>query len=509
MARSLETQVRDLNRFVEDFLSGAFPQRSPLGPGAISKSFIRAKSITGSMIDVSNLQAVSTQTGTLNVDGDITITSGGAIKEGLTGFTDAVNSGFWLGDDAGTPKFKIGSPTKYLKWDGATFSVKGDVQADTGTIGGFVIGATDFATSDNAEGMASSGSVRLWIGNATPSSAPFRVSSLGVLTAAGATLEGALTATTGTLITLSVTGVLTLSGSGTLRFNGSSNQITTAGIITNSIDANGGTLANLTVDGQLDVGAAIVVATTGGVVRSGATSYTAGTGWILEYNAGTPRFRVGTATSGTNYLAFDGTNIEMRGKLKWGSGGVNYIDSNIIHIEATGGSVTKGLEWGLDGTTGPSFHIGGTVDSASPTSSTGQIYAAGTSASFYSYGEFKGGNGTIKSSLRLLIREGAVQFHSINMGNDYGIQLQNLFTGTGVNAKILMDLGGSAGNEQFQVRDSAGQVQFGVSSNGTFSSPDADTNTGSASAPTLGGNHTGRIPWFVNGVQKYIHYHDA
>ncbi|WP_447514065.1 hypothetical protein, partial [Clostridioides difficile] len=33
-----------------------------------------------------------------------------------------------------------------------------------------------------------------------------------------------------------------------------------------------------------------------GNIRSGASSYASGTGWILEYNGGTPRFRVGTAT---------------------------------------------------------------------------------------------------------------------------------------------------------------------------------------------------------------------
>ncbi len=49
---------------------------------------------------------------------------------------------------------------------------------------------------------------------------------------------------------------------------------------------------------------------TGGSLSSGASAYGTGTGWWLDYNSGTPRFRVGN-TSG-NIIAWDGTNIGIR-----------------------------------------------------------------------------------------------------------------------------------------------------------------------------------------------------
>lgn len=62
------------------------------------------------------------------------------------------------------------------------------------------------------------------------------------------------------------------------------------------------TSGNLSMTGNLSIG-------TSGLIRSGATDYATGTGWILDYNSGTPRFRVGT-TAG-NRLTWDGTNFTM------------------------------------------------------------------------------------------------------------------------------------------------------------------------------------------------------
>ena len=59
---------------------------------------------------------------------------------------------------------------------------------------------------------------------------------------------------------------------------------------------------NLSIVGDLSVGSA-------GMIRSGATSYASGTGYVLDFNGGTPRMRVGT-TSG-NRLQWDGTNLTL------------------------------------------------------------------------------------------------------------------------------------------------------------------------------------------------------
>ena len=50
-------------------------------------------------------------TGTL---GALTIASGGHIKQGQTAY--ATGTGFWLGDDGGSPKLSVGNATQYLRW---------------------------------------------------------------------------------------------------------------------------------------------------------------------------------------------------------------------------------------------------------------------------------------------------------------------------------------------------------------------------------------------------------
>ena len=65
------------------------------------------------------------------------------------------------------------------------------------------------------------------------------------------------------------------------------------------------TLLNLTVGGSLNV-------LTSGNLRSGQTAYNTGTGFFMEYNAGTPRFSIGDATAG-NSLTWDGTTLRVNG----------------------------------------------------------------------------------------------------------------------------------------------------------------------------------------------------
>jgi hypothetical protein len=62
---------------------------------------------------------------------------------------------------------------------------------------------------------------------------------------------------------------------------------------------------NLSLTGDLSIG-------TAGSLRSGATAYDTATGYWLDYNGGTPRFRIGTTSSGDAYLRFTGTELELR-----------------------------------------------------------------------------------------------------------------------------------------------------------------------------------------------------
>ena len=61
--------------------------------------------------------------GGLITTGYITLSTAGNIKSGQTAY--ATGNGWWLGDDSGTPKFSIGTSTKYMKWDGTNLTING------------------------------------------------------------------------------------------------------------------------------------------------------------------------------------------------------------------------------------------------------------------------------------------------------------------------------------------------------------------------------------------------
>ena len=273
---SLYQRIKELEAFKEEVLSGAYPQRSMLGPGAISSQFLRTKSITSSMLDVSELSSVAANTGALTVTGDLIAGSGAntlgysptnglylgnatpgsapfrvasngtmvATAATLTGTVTANtltanNAGSIAGWTIDSAKLSqgntgIGNSGVYRFWSGnlgspslSNFSVdsSGNVVAAGGTIAGMAVDSAKM-TVGNA-GVGSSGGYNFWSGNSTPSSAPFRVSTAGALTSTSATVTGAVTATSGS-------------------FTGS--------ITTSNIDANGGTMAGLTVDGTITLG---------------------------------------------------------------------------------------------------------------------------------------------------------------------------------------------------------------------------------------------------------------
>lgn len=77
------------------------------------------------------------------------------------------------------------------------------------------------------------------------------------------------------------------------------------------------TAGNLSLEGSLVIG-------TSGSMRSGATNFTTGTGWYMDYNAGTPRFRIGTAAG--DRIAWDGATLTIAGN---GSGLTSINGGNI------------------------------------------------------------------------------------------------------------------------------------------------------------------------------------
>lgn len=77
-----------------------------------------------SSLKVGQLSAVAVNTGSLTVDGTLTIGSAGKIMGGQTAY--ATGTGFFLGYSSTTYKFSIGSSTQSLQWDGSNLTVTGN-----------------------------------------------------------------------------------------------------------------------------------------------------------------------------------------------------------------------------------------------------------------------------------------------------------------------------------------------------------------------------------------------
>jgi hypothetical protein len=76
-----------------------------------------------SSLKVGNLSAISTNTGSLTVSGNVTIGNFGNIRGGQTAYN--TGTGFFLGYSGSAYKFSIGSSTVNMLWDGTAFTVNG------------------------------------------------------------------------------------------------------------------------------------------------------------------------------------------------------------------------------------------------------------------------------------------------------------------------------------------------------------------------------------------------
>ena len=106
-------------------------------------------------------------------------------------------TGFWLGVDSSTARFSIGnSAGDKLTWNGSALSITGTLSATLGTIGGWTINTSSLSagSGNTTVGLdtTSTGAddIRIYAGSATASSAPFRVTESGVVTASDITITG-------------------------------------------------------------------------------------------------------------------------------------------------------------------------------------------------------------------------------------------------------------------------------------------------------------------------------
>jgi len=94
-----------------------------LTAGTLAVARIAASSIEASKLTISTLSAISADLGSITA-GTITMPDTGWIKGGQTDY--ATGTGFFLGY-SGDYKFSVGNSTKYIKWDGSSLLVGGDI----------------------------------------------------------------------------------------------------------------------------------------------------------------------------------------------------------------------------------------------------------------------------------------------------------------------------------------------------------------------------------------------
>ena len=154
---------------------------------------------------------------------------------------------FYAGaEDASTAPFRVTAGGALTATDA---EITGQITAESGEIGGFTIssGLLSAGAGATAVGLAP-GTYPFYAGAESPAAAPFRVTAAGLLTAQGATIEGDLTATTGQLVDLDVSGLLSLVTGGIIQSDNYS-----GGLAGWRIDHNGDAeFANIHARGRID-----------------------------------------------------------------------------------------------------------------------------------------------------------------------------------------------------------------------------------------------------------------
>jgi hypothetical protein len=233
----------------------------------------------------------------ITVRGDRTgVDATGAIFNTIanTPTTYAGGTGFYLNE---TGKFRFGTPTNYIRWDGTNLDITGDVRIG-GTAGSTVV-------SNASTGAAKPDVYRQ------------------------------ISAPTGTIKTGSIW-YDTDDNNKTYVYDGTAWQATE----TNAAGVGLGNVSNLTPQNQAQTG--LISGTTitgggitlngGGNIKGGQTAYDSGTGFFLGYESLNYKFSIGNSSG--NKLIWNGTDLSVTGQIKATSGYIGgttfgwLIDSN-------------------------------------------------------------------------------------------------------------------------------------------------------------------------------------
>jgi hypothetical protein len=224
--------------------------------GAIKVGSVTWNSTTG---------AVTGGTGVVFTENGITAVKNGATTFSLTNAGDATFAGALsaaTGTFSGTLQAAGGTFTGTLQAAGGTFT--GSLNAATGSFAGSLsVGSGNTILNVDTGG-------NLWIGNTAFSSAPFRVSNTGALTATSATITGTLSA--GSVIV----GSVTLSGTGTSLSTIETNASTAN---TNATNALNGLSTRLQASSSYSL-TGVVDVVDSGAIRVGSVTWNSSTGAV-------------------------------------------------------------------------------------------------------------------------------------------------------------------------------------------------------------------------------------
>jgi len=428
---SMLRRLRDLETFVEDFHAGQFPQRSVAGPGTLDTKFIKSKSIAATLLDVSELAAVSTNTGALSVTGDF-IAGSGATTMGYS-----PGNGLYIGHATpGSAPFRVNNGGDLVA---TSATITGAITASTltaegsGSIAGFTIDGVNgvkYGSGATTRGI-SRGSTTFYAGSATPGSAPFRVSSAGALVASSATITGTIN-----------TGTLT---------------------------ATGGTIGGLTIN---------------------ASDLTIGSGKKIYFGSGQ-----------NDYLGDDRIHLEVAAssvaRIDIGDGGTTYINELRGAVDSTWSDMT------LISSSAGSRAAALTLHAANADNLTSISMTAWPNSGNVPYvrvdsdGDVVIDHGASAANFATFRSDGHVTFEGhFFPGTGTGPQSTSYISSDGTGG-LDFTLGDDAGTDAFYIRDSGANDLFGVNSNGQLIRPITNDSTAL-------GSYFGRVPIYINGSLKYL-----
>ncbi len=140
-AGSVTADILASNAVTAAKVSAGAIEAGAIATNAVTSDKIFAGAVTAAKISVTNLAAISADMGSITA-GSIVLPSGGFIRSGQTAFN--TGTGFYLGNDSGTPKFSIGNASgKHIKWDGSDFTINGGI-ITTGSVANNAITEVDY-----------------------------------------------------------------------------------------------------------------------------------------------------------------------------------------------------------------------------------------------------------------------------------------------------------------------------------------------------------------------------